>query len=181
MVAIFPSDGLAWGVGVVVGAVIAGLVLLAIIVALRKTLCPPRELDNDDNRFEQTMPSAPREADPDTALEIESTGSQDEAPEFVGTAFGDKDEADVRRVRVSSGTTYSDEDDRGVHSEREESVRERHAVARRVTYTTAGSGSICTGHISDRARFGSRGQFRTRRPPPAPPSTRYHTYHRRGS
>ena len=121
MVAIFPSDGLAWGVGVVVGAVIAGLVLLAIIVALRKTLCPPRELDNDDNRFEQTMPSAPREADPDTALEIESTGSQDEAPEFVGTAFGDKDEADVRRVRVSSGTTYSDEDDRGVHSEREES------------------------------------------------------------
>uniref|UniRef100_A0A7S1Q649 Uncharacterized protein n=1 Tax=Neobodo designis TaxID=312471 RepID=A0A7S1Q649_NEODS len=122
MVAIFPSDGLAWGVGIVVGAVIAGLILLAIIVALRKTLCPRRELDESDNRFEQTMPAAPREDDPDAALEIESTGSQDIAPEYVGTAFGDsKDEIAVRHIPTNH-RGESDEDDRGGHhSEREES------------------------------------------------------------
>jgi hypothetical protein len=129
MCAIFPSDGLAWGVGVVVGAVVAGLILLGAGICLRKLLCPPQELDGSDPRFEQTMPAAPREADEDTALdrlEVESTGSQDRAPKFVGSAFeGDGVPGAVRSQNPhSSGNSDDDADGAGAHSDRGESDAE---------------------------------------------------------
>ena len=42
MVSIFPSDGLAWGVGIVVGAALAGIILAAVAFCLRRTLCGSR-------------------------------------------------------------------------------------------------------------------------------------------
>ena len=122
MVAIFPTDGLAWGVGVVIGAVIAGLILFGIALCMRKVLCPPQqELQDEDPRFEQTMPAAPREADPDAALEIESTGSQDEAPKFVADAFGDSQDGGTvsqRMVASQRPGDSDDDDDRVAHSDR---------------------------------------------------------------
>lgn len=106
MASAFPTDGAAYGVGVVVGAAVAGLILVGLAVAMRKFLCPPEDAEMRENDIDEQQRNAQLEEEmsdredggdaPHARLEIESVTTNDRArPEvrdFVGvTEYSESD------------------------------------------------------------------------------------------